>query len=780
MMTGSTQLHHADDNGHTTHVARDNKFPKRVAHANRYDYEDLHPAKLNPSLVIKAIKEYVDGRPESLLTIFHWIMRVDLSISGIMETRRDAVEKTDWEILPGVSNDESPDFNLAVEAAAWATELLSSIESFDRLLSHVLDGNRYGVTLTEIIWGEGDGTEHIPREFIPVNQSSVISSPTHVWDIHVTTVDSPHEGEPLSNFPNKFVVSRSRKIGNSPWGGALAIPTTLSGVYKRLGWQWFLSFCEKYGNPLIWGTWQDDATDGDKDKLELWLKNFRHNGYAGFPEGFAIEALSLSKSGDSLPQRDLISTVDEQVARGVLGQTLTSGTQGDTGSFAMAKVHNMVRMDIRDNDMAREAEAIRRGLLMPMIRFGPFRRAPVPYFSRVVDEERELDRMIELGERTPIPRQLLYEAANVPVPEGVDGKELIQLGKSATPADPANESAREIILTDIPHVTLPTLARKGSPHTVLSQWVSSGVDAGRRQVHEIFKIVKAIEWPANVDKSAAAEILGRALDKTPTDQLREVSEEFIVATLLAGGYNAGRQIQKKSGVELATEPNLNIYTKTFREAIEALRQRVALPANIFARLSGPMKARAGRVAGLFNVRLVQTIYDTIAKIIESGGTVSDFQREIRRIEASREWGTSNPNHVRLVFQQNATMSYQAGGYEQSVAAGAVGYFWRARGRSCQTCKPYIDLPFTLKDLWTFPGFTHFGCDCWAEYFFADEVGGKLIRRISEVPNPRLVELRQRPGALTGNPRDFAKIEPVNLESVQRGLRGVFRKFVGDV
>lgn len=741
---------------------------KRVAVAQRNDYEDMHPTLLTPDAVVTAIKAYVQGDVAALIDLYLWILRIDLSIRGIVQTRIDAVGKLDWEITPGVVESDDPDRQRAAEAADWCSSVLSDIESFEEMLNNVLDGNQFGVTLTEIMWGQR-GVHHIPDRFVPVNQASIIGDPTYPWQINVTTFDDPIVGVPISKYPHKFVQGRSQRIGNSPWGGATAMAITSGGIFKRLGVAWFLAFCEKWGTPFIWATWDQNAKDDDKTNLEKMLASFAHDGYGGFPENFNINLLDVAKSATSLPQYELCKMINEEVARGLLGQTLTSGTQGDTGSFALGKVHNLVRHDIRDNDIKREGAAIRKYLLTPMIEFGPFRGSPVPYFGRVVEEDRDLDEMIKLGQQTEIRRGLLYEAAQVPVPPEVDGEELILL-ETAPEAPPLGDFG--FAADRVPR--LPQPARRASPHTVLRQWVGTAIDAGKRQVREIFEQVKAIDWPAKVNKTEAAEIIGAAIENTPTDQLRDLSEQMITASMLAGYYNAQRRYL------VAAEPDLTIYTKPFADAIKTLRNRVSLPADVFERLAASIQARAGRVAGMFNVRLVQKIYERIAKVLEEGGTVADFQEIIRELESSKEWGTSNPNHVRQVFQQNATMAFQAGQYEQAATAGAVAYTWRARGKSCKTCKPYIDKTFSTDDLSVYPGYTHHGCDCWAEHRFAGDVPESKILRISEISNPELDALRARPSAIRATPAEFANLEKLDLDSVPSGLKRRFRKFVNDV
>lgn len=401
----------------------------------RERFQDAASRTITPESAVSAVNDYVAGRPHNLLDMFNQIMRIDLAIRGLLDTRQNAIDGLEWEILPGSAPESQSE--RAADAAAYVADKLDGIESLDLLFDNVLNAIRHGVTLTEIFW-KVEGRNYVPHRFRPVVQTSVVGDPSNPWIVNVTTERSRYIGEPVYSFPNKFVVAYSKRIGNSPFGGGLNLPTTLAGVVKRWGWAWFVSYAEKFGTPLLWFNYPTTATPADKDKAESWLENLAHNGFAGFPTGFDLKTADFSAKGSGvLPQDVLIERINKETAIGVLGQPLTSGTQGDTGSFALGKVQNLVREDIRDADLERESAAITRYLIRPMIELSEFAGAPIPYFKRKVpdqaDRNAELDLAIKVGQQTPIRRGSLYEAAGMPIPadDSINGEELIELDSGA-------------------------------------------------------------------------------------------------------------------------------------------------------------------------------------------------------------------------------------------------------------------------------------------------------------------------------------------------------------
>ncbi len=98
----------------------------------------------------------------------------------------------------------------------------------------------------------------------------------------------------------------------------------------------------------------------------------------------------------------------------------------------------------------------------------------------------------------------------------------------------------------------------------------------------------------------------------------------------------------------------------FSEAIAYFRRKLGriLTRDEFDKLELAEKARAFTAARVVAADQLQALYDSLDKIINSGGTLRDFQ-EVARPLLTEPW------HLNLVFQQNVASAYGAGHLEQA-------------------------------------------------------------------------------------------------------------------
>jgi phage gp29-like protein len=86
------------------------------------------------------------------------------------------------------------------------------------------------------------------------------------------------------------------------------------------------------------------------------------------PEGMALEVQKITSGAGQAAHLDMIAWADKSESKSILGQTLSadSGGKGQGGSFALGKVHNEVRHDIRKGDARQVNGTLTRDLVYPM------------------------------------------------------------------------------------------------------------------------------------------------------------------------------------------------------------------------------------------------------------------------------------------------------------------------------------------------------------------------------------------------------------------------------
>ncbi len=144
----------------------------------------------------------------------------------------------------------------------------------------------------------------------------------------------------------KFFLTRCRPTYRNPYGEALLSRLYWPWFFRNNGWKFWGKFLERFGSPLLVG--KSDAPV----KMVSALLAAHSNAVVGVGRDDAVEAVGTA-SGNTGQGFDLYETaVIRRIQKLVLGQTLTSGTDGGSGNRALGQVHNAVREDKRNSDIA--------------------------------------------------------------------------------------------------------------------------------------------------------------------------------------------------------------------------------------------------------------------------------------------------------------------------------------------------------------------------------------------------------------------------------------------
>ena len=136
------------------------------------------------------------------------------------------------------------------------------------------------------------------------------------------------------------------------------------------------------------GKYDSNATDADISILRNAVSSIGSDAAAVLPEDMQIEfeQIASAASGSDVFEK-LVSWIDRQVSKAVLGQTMTSD---DGSSKSQASVHNEVRKELIEADAKQLAQTINRDLVKPFIdwNFGP--RENYPRISIRLPEKEDL------------------------------------------------------------------------------------------------------------------------------------------------------------------------------------------------------------------------------------------------------------------------------------------------------------------------------------------------------------------------------------------------------
>lgn len=154
----------------------------------------------------------------------------------------------------------------------------------------------------------------------------------------------------------KFFVTVREPTYRQPYGKPLFSQLYWPWFFRKMGWQFWMKFLERWGTPILLG-----RSAGDKDAMAKALAKAVQNSVIAVGKDDAVEALGM---GAGTPHFEAFErAVCARVQKTVLGQTLTSdagGSSGKSGSYSLGKIHNEVREDRRNADLRLITSTIQR------------------------------------------------------------------------------------------------------------------------------------------------------------------------------------------------------------------------------------------------------------------------------------------------------------------------------------------------------------------------------------------------------------------------------------
>ena len=150
------------------------------------------------------------------------------------------------------------------------------------------------------------------------------------------------------DFPeHKFIIGMLKNKTGHPLGSALLHTLAFWWAASNFTAEWFLNFCQVFGQPFRWANYDPSMSVDDQQKLQVMLTTMGSSAWGMFPAGTTFELKDVAaKSGDNI-QIALMDLADKQCTQLVLRQSLTSDV-GGSGSRALGEVHERVLGGVED------------------------------------------------------------------------------------------------------------------------------------------------------------------------------------------------------------------------------------------------------------------------------------------------------------------------------------------------------------------------------------------------------------------------------------------------
>ena len=628
-----------------------------------------------------------DGSTERYVDLAELMLERDPHFMGVLQTRQRGVSQLPLTVEP--ASDAAAD----VRDAELVDEFFKREDVEDELFD-VLDSIGKGYSVTEIIW------ETSERQWMPVRLEYQLPR-WYGFDRETgRRVLRRGEGgvvEPLE--PYKFIVHTSAAKSGLPIRGGLARIAAWTWLFKAFTTQDWVRFVEVYGQPIRIGRHAVGASKDDKRTLYRAVSNIASDAAALLPVGMDIEFIADSIARRSDVYRDLLHYLDAQVAIAVLGQTLTT-QPGDSGSYGLGKVHQMVREDIRRSDSRQLASTLRRDLAIPVVQLneGPRRAYPhiVIDYKDPADKDAlsgALERLLPFGLRVRADEVRTVLGLSAP---GADDEVLAApapgSGSTDPPAAPPARArdagghdltrahARTVDESDpLPALTARTRATLGP---LVDAWAAD-VRRDLEDAGSLGDVRARLDTLLAWTRSPAAptpDVAGAAAALQPALAAAHLAGRFDVAEE-AGAGETTRALATDAGACIALATASVSHTRLpFAEQIEFFRSKLDLPTRAWTDIWQDEHDRAFVVAGAAHADLVADLRGAVDKAIADGTTLATFRKDFDSIVAKHGWSYNGGRdwRTRVIYSTNLRTSYAAGRYQQMKDVAEHRPFWRYR------------------------------------------------------------------------------------------------------
>lgn len=259
------------------------------------------------------------------------ILRDD-EVGQATETRIDALLGNPYRLEPSDSKEAEL---LTAELNNWYFEIIGN--SLNALF--------FGYAVQEVVYAKKEGY---------IGLGEVIDQPIEWFEPRRNkTLVYRQDGtgsDQIVDTKFKFFLTRRKASSKNPYGRALLADLYWLWFFKQNTWKFWAKYLERFGTPILLGKVSGNAEGGINDMLNAMLSAHSQSVIAIDSED-SVEVLSAGSSGTAGASFDNFNqTIIRQIQKVVLGQTLTSGTDG-TGSRALGEVHENVRKDKLKSDI---------------------------------------------------------------------------------------------------------------------------------------------------------------------------------------------------------------------------------------------------------------------------------------------------------------------------------------------------------------------------------------------------------------------------------------------
>ena len=320
--------------------------------------------------------------PDDLLSSKGWDiyerMMNDAMVRAAINTKRYALLAKPWQVLPKVESGAKSPTAEAMAARDFVEESLREIRGangatrdFRQVLFEMMSAFYRGFSITELVWrietaGRWAGKYRLgsmktkpPKQIgFEVDDYLNVQAITS-WTPVAGTVRVPRE---------KCVLYVHQAHDELPYGDSDLRPVYKHWWSKDLLSQFWNLTLEKFGAPAVWAQAPPATSDGRQSEILTSLEEIRQASAVVFPHDVEPKLLQANPASADV-YLNAVDWHNQQIAQGILLQTLTSGEGRRVGSLSLGKVHFDVLLYVLENAKADVEAAVNTQVIQPLLAY---------------------------------------------------------------------------------------------------------------------------------------------------------------------------------------------------------------------------------------------------------------------------------------------------------------------------------------------------------------------------------------------------------------------------
>ena len=351
--------------------------------------------------------------------LFEEMEEKDPHLFSELQKRKMSVLSFDYEIQPYSGSAEDK------KIAEFLQDVLYNLPDFEDTLLDLLDAIGKGFSMVEILWGiQGENVLIEKLSWIHPKRAVFYERGAQIWQKSPEMPKIITEAEQINGEimpPFKLIYHRFKaRSGYDTRAGILRVCSWMY-LFKNYTVKDWVAFAEIFGMPLRLGKYDSGASKDDKASLIAAIQSLGTDAAGIISKNTEIQFIETMKNTGAQNIFDVLANFcDKQMSKAILGQTLTT-QEGDSGSYALGKVHNLVRQDLTRGDSESLSKTIRFQMFRPLVGWNFGWDKPLPWFKIMYEPSKDLKALSEVYKNVsalgqPISQEHVSERFKIPLP----------------------------------------------------------------------------------------------------------------------------------------------------------------------------------------------------------------------------------------------------------------------------------------------------------------------------------------------------------------------------